>query len=81
MMILSDNLPIFQPQDVDGNPVGPAFTSWELAWDAADRLGLNQVTDILWEACIFDIADEVAAKRLADMEAAYHEGWLDYLPR
>jgi hypothetical protein len=60
-----NELPIFQPQDYDGNNVGPAYTSWEAAFDAADALGVGQVSDTLWQDAIFGPADEVAERRQA----------------
>ena len=69
------SLPIFQPENLLGEPVAKAYATSEIAWAVADAIGAPQVTDLLWSACVFDIADEVAAKREAEFEA-----WWESLP-
>jgi hypothetical protein len=59
-----NELPIYQPQNIwTGEPVGPAYTTWDAAWAAAAALEAagqttGQVTDMLWEECVFELADD-----------------------
>ena len=68
-------LPIYQPENILGEPMSKAYASSEVAWEVAEAIGADQVTDVLWATCVFDIADEVTAKRVARAEAAFNAWW------
>ena len=63
------DLPIYQPEDIDGSPLGSPRATIEEAW--ASAIGAFQVTDLLWKSCVFDVANDARAKR----QARYHEWW------